>query len=187
VEVGVVWPFPKRLIEWREPDGFVRITRAFAESHTTPWARPLLVVLVLGVLLVPWYLARFNPAKGPVSFPAALCLGLFLGLFLVYCVPLLNRLCSSTVRMFSNGLVRVRGQEFTRLTWKEVTSHYWKQTDGFHTLALVTNRGQTILFGAPDETTRRQAEEVLAHVGVPDSPDAPVKEPDTRAPTRCLP
>lgn len=76
---------------------------AEARRHAVWWAKPAGSMAVALMMMAKWHLARRDPTKPPLEFPAAFGLALLLGMFLVYVVPLLYRLDRPEVRVRGRG------------------------------------------------------------------------------------
>ncbi len=91
---------PKLAFKWREPKQYVAARDARIRLGRRWWSDLPLVAIVGAMLLATWYLATLNPKKHPPSFEVAVLLGFALGVFLVYVVPWINRLCPSEIKFF---------------------------------------------------------------------------------------
>lgn len=161
-----MWPFPKTLLKWREPKAFVETTSASDERHLRPWLRPLLMLLTIGLAIASWYLATLDPSKTPVSYPTAVALALFLGIFCVYIVPMINSRLPSEVKIFSNCIIRMRGNSYLRCARGEIESYSWVTDKGFFTLVVNAGRKRPALYGVPDADTKERIEAVFSSLGV---------------------
>ena len=177
-----MWPFPRTLVKWREPKAFVEAIYESEERHLRPWIRPGLVGLcVLGAIALS-YIRRLDPSKTPAPFPAALVLGLFLGVFVVYVVPAINRRCPSEVKIFTNCICRMRGNEYLRRAKSEIESYSWVADKGFFTLVVNAKGQRPALYGVPDADTKATVEAAFASLGMGRAEEAE-GEADTDAPS----
>lgn len=135
---------------------------------------------MIGVVLLGWYAARFDPAKDPVSFPVAIGIGLLSGIILVYVFPyvfsLSNRFRPSEVLIRTKNIMRLQGNSASEISLKAISSYYWLSHEDFIILAVLTNRKQPTVFGVPDAETKQKIENVLGSLGIPQSN----AEPDDR-------
>ncbi len=97
------------LLRWKEPKGFVEVIDHYKDRKVRWWIQPVCVLLVVGLSLLQWYLAKLNPNKHPLPLHQALSLMFLVGYFLAYIVPWINRRCPSEGRITSRAIIRFRG------------------------------------------------------------------------------
>ena len=101
--------FTKVRIKWREPKVFVA-ERDRRERMTTIWWQQIIGVGIVASTIMPvWYLATLNPKKNPPSIQIALLLAIFLGVFIVYIVPWIVRLCPSEIKLTDDAVIVTQG------------------------------------------------------------------------------
>ena len=98
--------------------------------------------------MLSWYLAHFNPAKHPPSFPAAFLMSIALGVFLAYFMPWLTTKLPSQITVFDRCIVRSRGHNH-QIRFADLTSFAWRSAAEFSTLILTHRRGRQIFVGVP--------------------------------------
>jgi hypothetical protein len=135
---------PKVAFKWREPKQYLA-ARDLRDRIGRRWWRDLPLVAIVGAMMLPlWYLATLNPKKHPPSFEVAVLLGFALGVFLVYVVPWMNRLCPSEVKFFTKSFLVSRGNNHRTGEWKDVSSWDLTKQDSYDILTWRTKRGLKI-------------------------------------------
>jgi hypothetical protein len=149
----------KLIARWTEPEAFRISEENYWNARTPPWQRPLYVLLLAAVLLLNWFIARFNPSKHPISLAAALALTISTSLLLLYGLPWLLRRLPSTVNLYERSIMR-RGWHHAR-PLNSFVSYAWLAENSYHVLELTTPRGHTLRFGLPDASLREKIDPVL--------------------------
>jgi hypothetical protein len=165
-EVTMGWLIPRTYLHWREP-ALVRRTREAAEEKALPrLLRPALVLLCTGLLLLQWYFATLNPNKQPRPLWQVLPVAVGFGLLLVYVLPLLYRLCPSSIRVTDAGLARVVGNHARVWKYRDLRSCRVVSEGAVSVLELTTGGGQAVILGIAPSVPLEELCEVLAGCGV---------------------
>jgi len=110
----------KAKLSWNEPRS-IRRAREGALRRAGAWKGKLVVVaIVAGVVMGQWALALRRADRTPPAWYVALALGLLLGGFLVYLVPLILKLCPSRITLTPQGILQLVGNRRALLPWRHV-------------------------------------------------------------------
>jgi len=162
-----MWPFPKKLFEWREPREFRRIQYAVENASRRWWHLPALAVGNGIALIAVSCLARLVPNRQVPPFHLAVPLALSAGIFLVYFLAAVYRYAPSTVLIRRHCMVRIRGDRPIQWLFNQFESFCVAAGDGFSILSLNKKNGRTLLIGVPREVDMQSLSDYLRSVGVP--------------------
>ena len=158
--------FPRKLMKWREPRKVRRAREATEEKRLSPWVRPLGVLAVAAVF---WIISLLGVASEDAPITAQPCLALLmlvgLGVFLVYLVPLMLKLCPAQVLLTEKALVRVVGNTGTHLPYEsihscEIVSRTFGE-ESFSILAVVRRKGSPVAIGIDPKVDIEQLARIL--------------------------
>ena len=157
---------PKAHLKWTEPKA-IRKARDEMESRAlSPWIRPGVVAIVTAFFMLQWWSAKHIPGKSPLPFPNAFAVALGGGVFLVYVVPLLCRICPSSVQVFDHGISCSCGNRGAFWKYKDIDHCELASQDADHfVLVIQTKTEKRILLGVPSELVSK-LKEVLLILGV---------------------
>lgn len=158
-------------LKWREPSS-VRRTREATERQSVSHLRRLIHCLIIaGLILVPWCVARLNPAKNnAASFPLALLAATCCIVFYIYCVPWLYRHCPSEIRVTDQGISRLNGNRLR--VWKYANLEDCSLAAGqigdeaITVLTVTSSRGRTTVLGIDESISLDELIRVLSQHGV---------------------
>ena len=159
--------FSKLAFKWREPKQYVAARDARIRLGRRWWSDLPLVAIVGAMLLATWYLATLNPKKHPPSFEVAVLLGFALGVFLVYVVPWINRLCPSEVKFFEKSFLVSRGNSHRTGKWKDVSSWGMTKQDSYDILIWRTKRGVKISVALDESLDHSELSTFFCDLNIP--------------------
>jgi hypothetical protein len=156
----------KTRFKWREPAEFLRVRDAQEAAGLRWWHRPIaaLICSLFGVLV--WFLATLNPENEPLSFIEAFPLFILLGVFYVYIIPFINRLCPSDARVLEKAFSLVRGSRNFYVKWTDVSAYRFDHLQGVYVLQLALKNGRSAAIGLAPEINRNELGNFLASVNV---------------------
>ena len=142
--------YPKARFKWKEPRRWV-IARDVNKTQNADWLRKLpWVGFGVVMALVVWLPTVLDPDKKSVSFTTMLALGLFLGVFLVYGVPLMNKFCPSEIKVYDHGLLMSRGNDNGFAKWGSLTEFTIQKISDVTVLGLHYENSRLDLLGLAD-------------------------------------
>lgn len=158
--------FQKTRFKWREPSEFLKIRDTQEAAGLRWWHRPTGVFVCSLFGMFAWYLATLNPENDPPSFVEALPLFILLGVFYIYIIPFINRLCPSEARVLEKAFSLVRGSRNLYVKWTDVSAHRFDQLRHIHVLQLALKNGRSVTIGLDPAIAREELGSFLESVDV---------------------
>ncbi len=124
------------------------------------------VSVVTEVAVLGWFLAILNPRKNPVSFEIALIMSLFLGFFIVFGVPWMNRISPSKIKFTDKKLIRLRGNRVLHIKWSAVESFHFTANKECAILQLKTSKQDELKIGLDPSISINDLKGFLIEVGL---------------------
>lgn len=141
--------------------------RDFNERRTSTWWHQALGVVICTVLmLLLWFLATLNPKKEPPTFEFAFFLAVLCGIFAVYLIPWMIRLCPSWIGLTEKELRIVRGNTGRSLKWQDVEFFNFAEERDFPILRLELRKGGELEIGLDASVQANEVGRFLRDVGV---------------------
>jgi hypothetical protein len=157
---------PKVRIKWREPKALVMQRDSRVRTTVIWWQQAVGVVIITIIMMLVWYLATLNPKKSPPSFEIALILAISLGVFLVYIVPWIVRLCPSEIKLTDDAVIVTQGNRHRWAKWKDIGSCILGERDGFQVIRLHLRKGHVLELGLDSTVDLPEIQRFLQGVGV---------------------
>ena len=158
---------PTTYLKWREPKN-VRHAREKITIRSASHTRRLIYILITsGALILPWCAAKLNPVKNhPWPLSIAMPVALASGVFFVYGMPWLRRLCPSLIRVTDRGILAVIGNRGQIWKYKDIQKCSLASNEiGDETvsvLAITSSRGKTTLLGIDESVAIDELTQILS-------------------------
>lgn len=161
--------FEKPAFRWKEPKAFIQAKEAREKAHGRWWHKQALACVYVLMLLVPWALAKLNPAKDPLSYEVAILIAVGGGLVFAYGLPWLATVIDtpSEVRMARRCLLRQHVGSLL-LDYSKMRCFDWVSGPEYHVLMLKYGPKEGLVsLGVPNDMDTGAMSAFLLSKGVP--------------------
>ena len=163
--------FPKKHLQWREPKAFLQLKDAEERAKRRWWHLPFATLLVAAMMMLNWYLARFDPRRHPFPFNTALMMAVGSGIIFSYGLTWIITLCPSEIRLYDTFISLVRGNSHWRIKYSKLEYFSWRMTQEHTTLILKQVKSKReLLIGLPSDTSQYEVNLFFLSRGVMQRP-----------------
>ena len=145
---------PQPSIEWQEPSAFKTFKGGSDGNKVRPSIRIFVVAGSVGGCLLAWYFGRENSPDKHASLPAMLTLGLGVGVFIAFVVPMLRARSPYRIGFYDRGVSRANTTDIRHWKYEDIAT--WTvtlQQQHNHTLKVLTlhlKDGKVVAAGIAD-------------------------------------
>ena len=149
---------PKTLMKWKEPKRFGRALYSH-DSKSSVWWQNLIAVFIVSLFgMFLWWLARFSPSKDPVDVPLATGLSVFLGVFVVYLVPLVGSYFPNCIKISDVGIL---GRGCKVITWERVREAKVSDLSGYKVIIFTIVNDRDLVLGCSNDFNEEELRGIL--------------------------
>ncbi len=158
--------FQKPIMHWFEPRDFVKRASDHEYSQLSWWKKPTVALIVVGSLLVTWYVSNSIPSRQPPPLAYIIPLSIAMGILSAYIAPWLIRYAPCKVEMHAKIIRRARGDSKNPLKYSDIQNFSWGITTGYSVLFLHIATGEALAIGVPHSIKKTEIEHLLIRENV---------------------